>query len=290
MQNITVFDNTQKINCETIDEALRYSTFLNGEGFDVSISVNGIVMPKTDDDTFFYASVEAAKKDLVWCEELHTFVTKEWLSQFEGGCFDDTEDDFWDEAIDNIYEDIFGYTPVTAEDGQAIVRDADLAKICEKHGYDVLPCGDPDNAEEYWLIFAKGGEEEYFEKVYESQERFWDSDNHYSNGNNLEADYFDGQLWVTIDGLKLRRFDVSLEDAKNLICIFLNNPDIYLLIDEKHSQYIPVRYLEEMPFDADDGSGFNLVHATGREVLGSDGRWWTEYENSYTTEFEIFAE
>lgn len=42
------------------------------------------------------------------------------------------------------------------------------------------------------------------------------------------------------------------------------------------------RKLDEMPFDHVFSVNGNeeLLHATGYEVLGSDGIWWNEYQDS----------
>lgn len=186
---IKVFDATQKINCESIDEAIRYCQFLGKEGFDVLISVNGITMPmlNNDDETFFYASVEAAKDGKVWVEEAHAFMSPQFKSAIEGGCvdLDDLDEEFAEEGgwysfvRENIYQDIFGYKPMTGGEGVSIVYDKDVAEMAELNGYDVLPCVKFDKEEgkiNYWKIFAKGGEDEYFQKVYSEETSDEDDD------------------------------------------------------------------------------------------------------------------
>ena len=131
-----------------------------------------IVLPNPwDDDTLFYAAFAEAEDGKIWCEESHSFVTIQWKSQFDSGCFDtDNPEDakqFWAEAVENVRKDIFGENPVTGEEGQAIVYDPYLANLCKESGYDVLPCTKEDTEMggmvDYWLIFPQGGEEEYFE-------------------------------------------------------------------------------------------------------------------------------
>ena len=142
----------------TVDEGLRVVHTLK----DAILKVNGIIMPETEDETFFYASVKAAEEGKVWLEEKHGFVTSEEFSAVRGGCADDDEEaveKFWEEAINNVYADIYGYKPVTREDGEALVEDKDLAEECEKEGYivvhlhgaDLSPSGEPN---EFWIIYA----------------------------------------------------------------------------------------------------------------------------------------
>ena len=42
------------------------------------------------------------------------------------------------------------------------------------------------------------------------------------------------------------------------------------------------RKLDVMPFDKafETENGTELCHSTGYEILGSDGVWWSEYEDS----------
>jgi len=167
----------------SIDEVIRnYDA-----SFRIAMFINNIVV--TDDvinqveadETFFYASVEAAKNGKVWCEEVHEFVDPSWKSEFQSGCFDfdgvdpNEEALFWIDIRTSIENDINGYMPVTGKDGHAIIRDEDLANKCKEWGYDVLPCGNPEHLledgtpDEWWMIFTKGGEEGYFSKTYNAK-------------------------------------------------------------------------------------------------------------------------
>lgn len=140
--------------CDTIDQAITvqhnldcYSTLEKPV-----IMVNNIIMPdRTDDETFFYASIDAAKNNKVWCEEFHEFTSKQCKSQFESGCYDnnDPEEDarFWIDVRLAIDLDIDGLLPVTGSDGQAIVRDQTIADKCSEWGYEVINRGN------YWEIY-----------------------------------------------------------------------------------------------------------------------------------------
>lgn len=149
----------------SLDNAISYAglakrKFPNCE--DAIISVNGIMMPPSveDDETFFYASAEAAKSGKVWFESVHGFVTQSFKSEFESDCFDWEEGEYEALVSDNIYKDVWDYEPVTGEAGEhsAIVRDKDVADLCEKIGYSVLHCGNSDHiledgtSDEWWVI------------------------------------------------------------------------------------------------------------------------------------------
>lgn len=176
---------------KSLDNAIRYcrlaiSKFPNCE--DATIVVNGIFMPSIEEDeTFFYASVEAAKDGKVWVEEAHAFMSQEFKSTIEGGCVDinDLDEEFAEEGgwysfvRENIYQDIFGYKPMTGGEGVAIVYDKDVAEMAELDGYDVLPCVKFDKEEgeiPYWKIFAKDDENEYYEASEEVPSEAFDED------------------------------------------------------------------------------------------------------------------
>lgn len=119
----------------TLHHALLYAEHHYG----CTLIVNGIVMPSTEDDSFFYSSVKAAEEGNVWIEEAHCFGSKEFKSSLEGGCLslEDLDNEFskfggWNEFIlKNIRDDITGINPVTANDDSAIVFDEDVAKLCD---------------------------------------------------------------------------------------------------------------------------------------------------------------
>ena len=127
------------------------------------------------DETFFYASVAGAKVGKVWVEEAHAFMSPQFKSTIDGGCVDinDLDIEFEEEGgwyafvRENIYTDVFGYTPVTGEDGMAVVMDEDLANKCKEWGYEVISKGNPDDVSDdgtpgdWYEIFPQGGEEEY---------------------------------------------------------------------------------------------------------------------------------
>ena len=124
----------------------------------------------------------------------------------------------------------------------------------------------------------------------EAQDEFWEYDEdadswEYENGD-IAADWlYDRRLYIRVSGMPLRVFCMSLEEAKKLIVMLINNRhDIYFLEDNKGM--IAFRYMDEIPFDVADESGFGLVHATGRAILCNDGVWRDEYENWYTAELE----
>lgn len=50
---------------------------------------------------------------------------------------------------------------------------------------------------------------------------------------------------------------------------------------------VRIRYMNgHMPFDRADGSGFGLVHATGREYFDDTiDDWRAEYENDWTVDY-----
>ena len=169
---------------EDVDDAIRWTQMMKEHCqnlIDVTIVYDGIFLPDPEEDeTFFYASVEAAKDGKVWVEEAHAFMSPQFKASIEGGCvdLDDLDEEFTEEGgwysfvIDNIYQDIFGYKPMTGGEGVSIVYDKDVAEMAELNGYDVLPCVKFDKEEgeiNYWKIFAKGGEDEYFQKVYSEE-------------------------------------------------------------------------------------------------------------------------
>lgn len=109
----------------------------------------------------------------------------------------------------------------------------------------------------------------------------------------FEAEYFSdlygkGHLFITFGGYRLREMRVDLDDAKRIVKMLLENKaEVYFKID-KNQMLIPVIDVDQIPFDKDDGSGFNLVHCTGYQVLATDGTWLPEYENSYTVNLGWF--
>lgn len=148
---VKFFDNCKQ--CDSLDEAIRFCRFMEKEREDSSptILVNGIPMPDIEkDETFFYASANAAEKDKVWVEEAHAFMSRTFKSELESGCFDrlDLEEEFKEHGgwnlfiLDNVYADIMGYNPVTCdmvggELGLARVYDKDVADLCRDFGYSV---------------------------------------------------------------------------------------------------------------------------------------------------------
>lgn len=151
------------MNHGTLSHAMRYAE----RHYGCTIMVNGYVMPNIEkDETFFYASVEAAEKDKVWCEEAHAFTTPSLKHAIEGACVsaEDLDNEFsdfggWESfVIENIYCDVFGYTPMTGDDGTAIIRDEDVAELAINHGFEVRRCekvtDDPDNA--VWWEATRG--------------------------------------------------------------------------------------------------------------------------------------
>ena len=152
MAQMTVKFFEKTVDFNSLDEAIRFARFIEGEQkVSPTILVNGIPMPDVEkDETFFYASVNAAEDDKIWVEEAHAFMPRTFRSELEGGCFDrlDLEEEFkehggWNKFIlDNVYADIMGYNPVTCdmvggELGLARVYNKDVADLCRDCGYAV---------------------------------------------------------------------------------------------------------------------------------------------------------
>lgn len=266
---------------------------------DAAIYINRILMPNPEeDDAFFYSSVEAAKDGKVWVEEAHAFMSQSFKATIEGGCadLDDLDGEFeefggWNSfVLDNIYQDIFGYTSVTGEDGQAVVYDEDVAKLCEQNGYDVLPCCKDDkefgDMISYWLIFAQGGEEEFFEREYEVEKYFIHSPetgevcfegkflHSYFDTQENEASFFSMNEEGYSTGYTVK---VPLVYGQwRSICLDIeNNPENYHIEFYAFSpeEGFLFHTLEEMPCD------LHGVHATGDEYLEVNGDWVYEYED-----------
>lgn len=181
---VVITDNKDGHFCESTLEAWNTASFYKkGLYDDVSIEAYGVTMPETDDYTFFCASVEAAKEDKVWCEEAHAFVTKQFKSAIDGGCveLDDLNEEFtevggWEAfVIENIYCDVFGYTPMTGDDGTAIIRDKDVAELAMSHGFEVRRrekvTDDPDDA--VWWEATRGDIGRYKDDCDEEEEDDW---------------------------------------------------------------------------------------------------------------------
>lgn len=287
--------------CEDIEEALRVLEAYRSQVWDGDIFVNGILMPEAEDETFFYASVDAAKNGKVWLEEAHAFVSEEFKSSFESGCLDDEDGTLLDEmfhehggweeyVLNNIYEDIFGYSTITGVDGNAIVWDEDVAHLCEENGYDVCPCGDHTIREdgtpnEWWLIFPNVGEEEYAEILYSDV----DTPEWYDHTTTVEMEYGrvkatvsvgvnergEHTLSLTLDGktVTVRNKDrLHLESVAEAVAEGVKEGDEYYFVGEKlfHN-------LDHMPYDR------NGIHATGREYLDFNSIWRDEYEDDLPT-------
>ena len=285
-----------------------------------TLMVNGIIMPSEYDDTFFYASVEAAEDDKVWVEEAHAFMSQSFKSTIEGGCVDkdDLDREFaehggWEAfVIENIYTDVFGYTPVTGEDGHVLVYDEDVANICKKHGYDVLPCvKESDGMENYWMVFPQGGEEEYLKGVYTQkkdtdpyhQEMFIDW--HLRNGGEYSASLDLEWFWHTdtnqwkLDGTRVKASITVIENEDAILNMTIDghtvNPihhksvtylmtEVYQIFDTDEyyvENGVVYHRLDHMPYDR------NGSHATGVEYLDNECIWHYEYEDDLPEEEEV---
>lgn len=305
--NITVEDHTQKVICEDIEEAIRYHSFLVNNGVDVVIAVNGIIMPEVEkDESFFYASVKAAEEEKVWVEEAHGFFSKEFRDMFEAGCFDtDNPEDleeFWEETMDRIYQDIYGYLPVTGGEGRAVVYDHDLAKLCEEKGWDTLLCTeeDPDlGMTDYWLVFPKDGEEEYFEEMSSEEEdaeketeedsRFYDSletGEICFEGKYLHS-YFDVYEKTAIffrigkDGNShgyTVEIPMSEKVWENLSMDIEENPDSYAIRMGENGGIL-FHQMMQMSTAVWNEAGWDFDFPTGWEYLEVNGDWVLEFQD-----------
>ena len=294
---VTASELPKDITFNKLDLAIEFRHLTRTVCTDATIMVNGIPMPTLDDEKFFYASVEAAEEEKVWCEELHMFVTRTWLSEFEGGCFDtyDEEDiaQFWAEAVLNVRSDIDGYTDHTGKDGEAIVKDADLVYMCEKdgllveEGYDGCYYEYDPDFEPYWVV-RKDPLEDLF-----------------SYDENTHEHLFEGQF---VHGY-LYEYDPDLEPysdgAAQFFCMKDGKPVAYTLptveitydrwsyicksIEKNPSDW----WIEEYSFSGADGgilihdlgympNDINGIHATGREYLEVNGDLVAEYEDDLT--------
>lgn len=75
---------------------------------------------------------------LVWCEEVHRYISKDAKCRIEGGVYNAEE--LRKDFLENIYTDVFNYDPQTktsSEEGIAIVKDRYSADICFDDGWDV---------------------------------------------------------------------------------------------------------------------------------------------------------
>jgi len=297
---------------ENMKDAISYVQYANKEGH-ATLYVNGWLMPDIlKDETFFYASVKAAKDGKVWNEYVHGFTTKTALSYMESDCL--CEED-WKQVrkdfIENVRKDISGEVPVTCDEvpdelGVARVNDKDLADLCEENGFDVLPCGtgefnEDGECDEFWLIFEHGGEDEYFEDIYEDEsdeepilveeeginwvyvpetrESVFESPMLHAIWDAYEGEgviYF-GKPSRLYGGFKIDDYVsgiTAFSQVEAVINTYLDDPD-----DIEVRDGVIYRRLKKMPFDVASSDGSHLVHATGWEYLDKCGtRWIIELE------------
>jgi len=172
----------------------------------------GYLCNDDDGDTFLYASIEAAKDGKVWVEEAHAFMSPQFKSTLEGGCvdLDDLNEEFAEEGgwyafvRENLYQDIFGYRPVTGGENFAIVYDEDVAEMAELDGYDVLPYVNFDKEEgeiNFWKILAKGGEDES-EEIFDNTDDLDEAYDEDENGNRVYVEPESKSLELLDDDMK----------------------------------------------------------------------------------------
>lgn len=248
----------------SLEVALWHCHDLKNYGYEPMIRVNGIIMPDVEvDETFFYASVEAAMDGRIWCEGIHNFVTPEWASRFESDCFDFEPGEYEEVLLDNIYIDILGYDSSTGGDDYAIVRDKDIAHICEEDGWVVTQHGDESSIDEdgnpriWWEVREDKSTEYCYEDECEtiSDDIDWhEEETEYSLLTPVFHAYWDkidevGSLYLGVPSIKYGGWKVksfakvyTLKDLEDIIHILQSDPDqvriengeiIFEAIDEK---------------------------------------------------------
>lgn len=306
VMNTTAATNNTAIITVVADHYYEYpidqldSVVRNFGNTDATIYINRILMPDTDDETFFYASASAAKTGKVWCEELHSFVTPSFKSEFGSGCFDWQPGEYEELVLDAVYRDIYGYTPVTGDYGIAATRDEDVANLCSSHGYSVVPCKNPGiavgvNPTGLWVIYPNDEDEDddYTPDSLPESDNFveYETGEIAFVGNHLRAYW---NPWDSVahfhlldDAGHMTESSVGVELTQSIwrgICGDIeDNPGEYGISVETdyygNGEYgMLIHHLETMPFDRyTDADGF--IHRTGWEYLETNGDWVLEEES-----------